>query len=122
LDEACNGSIGSDRSLLLIEGLSGTGKSALASHLEKSVRSKSGFYAMGKFDLQQIGESLSAITSAIPRLFDQILPLNKGTPGGGGRNDSVLYECIKNKISIWQAKRRWKSQRSVLLQSISSWL
>jgi AAA ATPase domain len=63
-------------SFTMIEGRSGSGKSAVAGSLKKTVaQSKNALYALGKFHLDKHHEPLSAIAEAMIQLLDQVLEL-----------------------------------------------
>mmetsp|Transcript_17976 Transcript_17976/g.51026 ORF Transcript_17976/g.51026 Transcript_17976/m.51026 type:complete len:1353 (-) Transcript_17976:81-4139(-) len=67
------------RTLTLIEGHSGCGKTALAMHFEQQCLARHGFFVSGKFGLQQIDEPFSGIKAALDELCKQIMSL----PGDG---------------------------------------
>jgi predicted ATPase len=79
---------GRDRSLTMIEGHSGSGKSVVAGSLKKVAKSSSAFYALGKFHLDE-HEPLSAISEALVNLLDQVLELK----------NRDLFETIKQQIT-----------------------
>jgi len=62
----------SARTIALISGYSGNGKSALAMHFEQQCLQRNGFFVSGKFDLQQMDEPFSGIRTAMLQLCEQI--------------------------------------------------
>ncbi|CAB9529104.1 Transcriptional regulator [Seminavis robusta] len=63
------------RSLCLIRGLSGEGKTALALSLKDPAKHRGAFFVQGKFDLAQIGEPYSGIKAAMRQLCREISQL-----------------------------------------------
>ncbi|CAB9512546.1 Transcriptional regulator [Seminavis robusta] len=63
------------RSLCLIRGLSGEGKTALALSLKDPAKHQGAFFVQGKFDLAQIGEPYSGIKAAMRQLCREITQL-----------------------------------------------
>lgn len=63
------------KSLVLIGGSSGTGKSALAGTLADPVGAANSFFVMGKSDLNQTDEPFTGIRNALNQLCSQILRL-----------------------------------------------
>ena len=91
-----------DRGLVMIEGISGAGKSALAKYLESAVRTKRGFLALGKFDLltqQDIRDPLSAIQGCMVHLIDQILSLKEFNSSRVMETTSSICQSCKTEDS-----------------------
>ena len=71
-----------NHALVLIEALSGTGKTRLVSTLIEPVKKERGFFVSAKFDVKQIEIPFMGITMAVDHLCDEILLLNDDDPGG----------------------------------------
>lgn len=68
------------RELALISGNAGTGKTALANALRKSVKKLGGLYVKGKFDLYLRDEPYAGISAACREICGQILTLRETDP------------------------------------------
>ncbi|CAB9530260.1 Transcriptional regulator [Seminavis robusta] len=75
LNQICNKTNCHHRSLCLIRGLSGEGKTALALSLKDPAERQGAFFVQGKFDLAQIGEPYSGIKAAMRQLCREISQL-----------------------------------------------
>jgi predicted ATP-dependent serine protease len=98
LDRACQKG---GRSLVLLQGLSGEGKTALALQLKKPAMEKhKAFFVSGKFDLAQMGEPYSGVKEAMRQLCKEIEALPRRT----NLEDSIktfedLQDAISTKLS-----------------------
>lgn len=80
---------GASRELVLISGYPGTGKTALASSLAKSVNILEGLYVKGKFDLYLRDEPYSGISAACREICGRILLMR-----GSESFDKIRAEVI----------------------------
>ena len=78
---------GKDRCFLIVEGVSGCGKSALVGELRRIIRNKKGLYCKGKFDFRN-SQPLFAIKTAMTMLVDEIF-----------KKPVEVHEQIKTRIN-----------------------
>ncbi|CAB9497837.1 Transcriptional regulator [Seminavis robusta] len=97
---------GGSRTLVLIDGASGTGKTALAEQLKEPIKRAQGFLVLGKFDLQQMREPFSGIKVAMDQLCGYILALKEELRSGTGchhlvtLSENIIKELGKENILL----------------------
>ncbi|CAB9529845.1 Transcriptional regulator [Seminavis robusta] len=87
------------RTLVLLDGPSGVGKTALAAQLQEPVQRAGGIYVLGKFDLQQMGEPYSGIQIAMTQLCHSILQLKQFSS-----ENQMVQTVQRQKFATIQAK------------------
>eukprot|EP00977_Amphora_coffeiformis_P001052 scaffold220_cov169-Amphora_coffeaeformis.AAC.32 len=79
LSKAFSNIKGGGRGFLLVDGVSGTGKTSLLEHasFQKKVRSQGGIYVSAKCDLREQNDPFASVQDAMSLLCDKILMLRK---------------------------------------------
>jgi predicted ATPase len=90
-----------ERQLILISGVSGTGKTALAHHaLRKSTESLGGLYARGKFDLHLRNHPYSGISAACSEICGAIVALESRNPSQFERLCSQITSELGSELAL----------------------
>lgn len=82
----------SNRELVLIRGLSGTGKSRLVQSIKAGVMARGGLYVTGKFGFSSSPVPYSAVAAACQNIIGEILQLRNVSSGGGGAKEEEAQE------------------------------
>lgn len=90
IDESQKG----NRELVLISGEAGTGKTALALTLTKSIKRMDGLFVKGKFDLYLRDEPYAGITSVCRGICGRILQMRNGEKTHGTSFENIRQELI----------------------------